>query len=208
MFTSVPTWLRKRLLMKPLAYTSPYVWFFWAALLFAYLPEFALVARSRPAQGEKADRGSMTLIMLAGWIGMLGAFMVAGIPAFMIIRGQKIWFVAGLIVLLAGRFLRRHCWRMLGKHFTGDVKASADQPVIERGIYRWARHPSYTGGMLMYLGTGLALTNWMSALIITMAGGAAYFYRVRVEEQALQTSLGVRYQEYMGRTKRFVPFVF
>jgi protein-S-isoprenylcysteine O-methyltransferase Ste14 len=194
--------------MKPLAYTSPYVWFFWAVFLFAYVPEFALIARSRPAQGEKADRGSMTLIVLAVWIGMLGAFMVAGIRAFMITSGQKAWFVAGLIVLLCGSLLRRHCWRILGKHFTGDVKASADQPVIEDGVYRWVRHPSYTGGMLMYLGTGLALTNWMSALIIALAGGAAYLYRVRVEERALQASLGSRYQEYMTRTKRFIPFVF
>jgi len=31
---------------------------------------------------------------------------------------------------------------------------------------------------------------------------------VQVEEQALQANLGGRYQEYMRRTKRFVPFVF
>src|SRR4029077_6876682 len=178
--------------MNPLAYTAPYSWLFWAVFLFAYVPEFALVARSRPAQGEKADRGSMTLIMLAGWIGMMGAFVVTGVHAFMITRGQKAWVAAGLLALLSGRLLRLHCWRMLGKHFTGDVKASPDQPVVERGIYRWVRHPSYTGGMLMYLGTGLALTNWLSALIITVAGAAAYFYRVQVEEQALQANLGGR----------------
>ncbi len=194
--------------MKPLAYTSPYSWLFWAVFLFTYVPEFALVARSRPAPGEKADRGSMTLIMLAGWIGMMGAFVVGGMQAFIITRGQKAWFVAGLIALLSGSLLRRHCWRMLGKHFTGDVKASPDQPVVEIGIYRWVRHPSYTGGMLMYMGTGLALTNWLSVLIITVTGAVAYLYRVRVEEQALQANLGGRYQEYMRRTKRFVPFVF
>ncbi len=194
--------------MKPLAYTSPYCWLFWAVLLFAYGPEFRLIARSRPAQGEKTDRGSMTFIVLAGWVGMLGAFMVAGVPAFVITTGQKTWFVAGLATLFGGRMLRRHCWRMLGKHFTGDVKASADQPVIQQGIYRWVRHPSYTGGMLMYLGTGLALTNWLSALIISTAGGVAYLYRVRVEEQALQANLGDRYRDYMRRTKRFLPFVF
>jgi len=194
--------------MKPLAYTSPYSWLFWALFLFVYAPEFALVARTRPTKGEKADRGSMQFIMLAGWIGMMGAFVVAGIQAFIITHGQKAWFVAGLATLLSGSLLRRHCWRMLGKHFTGDVKASPDQPVVESGIYRWVRHPSYTGGMLMYLGTGLALTNWLSVVIITVAGAAAYLYRVRVEEQALQANLGDRYQEYMKRTKRFVPFVF
>ncbi|MGC2173519.1 MAG: isoprenylcysteine carboxylmethyltransferase family protein [Candidatus Sulfotelmatobacter sp.] len=194
--------------MKPLAYTLPYAWLFWGVVLFAYLPEFALVTRSRPAPDEKADRGSMKVIMLGGWVGMGGAFAAAGIRAFTITRGQKTWFFAGLVTLLCGSLLRRHCWHMLGKHFTGDVKASADQPVIERGVYRWVRHPSYTGGMLMYLGTGLALTNWLSALIITSAGATAYLYRVRVEEQALQANLGPRYTEYMRRTKRFVPFVF
>jgi len=194
--------------MKPLAYTSPYSWLFWAMFLFAYGPEFALIARSRPAQGDDADRGSMTLIMLAGWIGMGGAFAVANIQSLVIAHGQKICYAIGLAMLLGGSLLRRHCWRMLGKHFTGNVKAAADQPVIEEGVYRWVRHPSYTGGMLMYVGTGLALTNWLSVLVITLAGSAAYFYRVRVEERALKENLGGRYQEYMRRTKRFVPFVF
>jgi protein-S-isoprenylcysteine O-methyltransferase Ste14 len=193
--------------MKPLAYTSPSCWLFWAVYLLAFVPEFTLVSRSRPARGETVDRGSMAFIMLAGWVGMMGAFAVAGVQRFAILHGRNIWFLAGLTMLLCGSLLRRHCWRMLGAHFTGDVKASADQPVIQRGIYRWVRHPSYTGGMMMYLGTGLALTNWLSALIISVSGGLAYVYRVRVEEQALQANLGARYQEYMQRTKRFIPFV-
>lgn len=194
--------------MKPLAYTSPYCWVFWAVFLYCYVPEFALVGRSRPAKGEQTDRGSMQFIMLAAWIGSIAAFWVASMPRFAITRGPKTWFAAGLIVLLLGRFLRMHCWKMLGQHFTGDVKASADQPVIDKGAYRWVRHPSYTGGILMYFGTGLALTNWLSALIMTLSGAAGYVYRVYVEEQALQANLGGRYQEYMRRTKRFVPFVF
>jgi protein-S-isoprenylcysteine O-methyltransferase Ste14 len=194
--------------MKPLAYTSPYCWVFWAVFLYCYVPEFRLVARSRPAQGEKSDRGSMQVIMLAGWVGSFAAFFVAAMPAFAIVRARLAWFVAGLSILLFGRLLRMHCWRVLGKHFTGDVKAAADQPVIEEGAYRWVRHPSYTGGILMYLGTGIALTNWLSALIISISGALGYVYRVYVEERALQDNLGGRYQEYMRRTKRFVPFVF
>ncbi len=194
--------------MKPLAYTWPYTLLFWAVFLWAYIPEFGLVARSRPQKGEKSDRGSMQIIMLAGWLGSLAAFMVAGISRFTITVLPKAWFLAGLAILICGRLLRMHCWRMLGQYFTGDVKASADQPVVERGAYRWVRHPSYTGGILMYLGTGIALTNWLSVLIIAVSGAAAYVYRVHVEEQALQANLGGRYQEYMRRTKRFVPFVY
>lgn len=150
----------------------------------------------------------MQVIMLASWIGSIAAFWVAPIARFSIAQNRKIWFAAGLLVLLLGRLLRMHCWKMLGKHFTGDVRASADQPVIEDGAYRWVRHPSYTGGIVMYLGTGIALTNWLSAALMFLAGAVGYVYRVGVEERALQANLGGRYQEYMRRTKRFVPFVF
>ncbi len=194
--------------MKPLAYTSPYCWLFWAVVLYCYVPEFALVRRSRPAQGEQTDRGSLAFIGIASWIGSIAAFAVASNSRFAIIQNRKTWFAVGLAILLLGRLLRKHCWKMLGQHFTGDVKASVDQPVIDKGAYRWVRHPSYTGGILAYFGTGLALTNWLSALLITISGAAGYTYRVYVEEKALQANLGGRYQEYMQRTKRFVPFVF
>jgi len=193
---------------RPLAFLPPYSWIFWAVFLFAYLPEFRLVARSRPSPGENTDRGSTAVIVVATWISMTAAFVVSGAPSFLLVRGQKVWFVLGLTVLLLGAWLRRHCWRMLGLYFTGNVRVAAGQPVIEEGAYRWVRHPSYTGGMLMYLGTGLALGNWLSVVILTTVGAASYAYRVYVEERALVATLGERYRDYMRRTKRFVPFAF
>jgi protein-S-isoprenylcysteine O-methyltransferase Ste14 len=62
--------------------------------------------------------------------------------------------------------------------------------------------------MLMYLGTGLGLTNWLSTSIMVITGGLGYAYRVRVEERALASNLGESYRQYMQRTKRFVPFIF
>ncbi len=118
------------------------------------------------------------------------------------------WFALGILILLAGSMLRRYCFRTLGRYFTGNVRVHADHSVIEVGPYRYVRHPSYTGGMLMYLGTGLALTNWMSTLILAAMGALTYAYRVRVEEQALGSSLGQPYLGYMRRTKRFIPFLF
>jgi protein-S-isoprenylcysteine O-methyltransferase Ste14 len=181
---------------------------FLAVFLAAYVPEFALIARSKPVPGEKTDRGSMGLIMLASWLAFPAAFIVSNRSKFALLNHRIVWFWLGLLILLAGSMLRRHCFRTLGRYFTGNVKVEADQPVIEDGLYRFVRHPSYAGGMLMYLGTGLALTNWLSALILVGMGGATYAYRVRVEEQALGSSIGQPYLEYMRRTKRFIPFVF
>jgi protein-S-isoprenylcysteine O-methyltransferase Ste14 len=194
--------------IQPLAYTSPYTWFFWAVFLVAYVPEFLVIARAKPAPGDHTDRGSMTLIIIASWLAFPAAFTVASWPRFALPTHHVIWFVLGLAILLAGSALRHYCFRTLGRYFTGNVKVQANQPVIEHGAYRFVRHPSYTGGMLMFLGTGLALTNWLSALILLGMGAVTYSYRVRVEEQALGNSLGQPYLEYMRRTKRFIPFVF
>ena len=192
--------------IKPLAFVSPYAWLFWAVFIFVYLPEFRLVSRSKPEPGQAPDR-SMALILITGWIGFPMAFAVANWSRFILVRHQKFWFALGITLLLLGSFLR-HCFKMLGRYFTGNVKVAGGQTVIQDGVYRWVRHPSYTGGMLMYLGTGLALTNWLSTLIIAIFGAVGYAYRVRVEERTLASSLGESYRQYMLRTKRFVPFIF
>ena len=59
----------------------------------------------------------------------------------------------------------------------------------------------------MHVGCGLALTNWMAALVLFVATGVGYWYRVHVEEKALVAGLGGEYQAYMQTTKRFVPYV-
>ena len=193
--------------IQPLAFTSPYAWVFWAVFLLVYVPEFRLIARARPVPGQTPDR-SMIFIMLLGWIGFPVAFAVGAWSNFVLVRHQKMWFWLGIGLLLLGSALRRHCFKMLGSYFTANVKVADDQTVIKEGAYRWVRHPSYTGGMLMYLGTGLALTNWLSVVVIVILGGLGYAYRVRVEERALASALGQSYREYMQRTKRFVPFIF
>ena len=194
--------------MKPLAFTPPYVWVFSGVMFLAYLPEFFLIARSKPARAEKVDQGSLSFILGAVWIGMIAGFFVAHIQAFILFHGQKAWFFTGIACLIAGALLRQYCFRALGRYFTGDVRVASEQPVIQTGLYRWVRHPSYSAGMLLYLGTGLALTNWLSTLIIGGMGAVGYVYRVYVEEQALQSSMGGPYREYMRRTRRFIPFVF
>jgi protein-S-isoprenylcysteine O-methyltransferase Ste14 len=194
--------------IQPLAYIPPYSWIFGVAFLAVYTPEFIVVGRSKPAPGDKTDSGSLTLIIVASWLAFPAAFIVASCSRFALLDRRVAWFALGIVILLAGSMLRRYCFRALGRYFTGNVKVQVDQPVIQDGPYRFVRHPAYTGGMLMYLGTGLALTNWLSVLILVVMGAVTYGYRVRVEEEALANSIGPQYVQYMARTKRFIPFLF
>jgi protein-S-isoprenylcysteine O-methyltransferase Ste14 len=192
----------------PLPFVWPYAGAFWIVITWGFFPEFGLIARARIGGTHSADAGSMRLIFIGNQLSMLFAFVAAWIFPFASFRaGRVAAFWTGLVVFGAGVLLRRHCFRTLGKFFTGAVMVQADQTVIDRGAYRWVRHPSYTGGILMWAGMGIALENWISVALLLAVTILVYSYRVSVEERALLQQLGEPYRAYMARSKRFIPFV-
>jgi len=195
--------------VRPLVYTWPWL-LFWIVAIWVFLPEMKLTQRDRAsaARPDSPDRGSMRVIVLGGQIGMWLAVLVSGLGPTVVPADWRVpFFWIGLTLLVLGSLLRRHCWRMLGEFFTGDVKARADQPVIDRGAYRFVRHPSYTGGLLIFTGLGVAFGNWLSLALLVGTTIAVYIYRVRIEETTLLATIGEPYARFMATRKRFIPFV-
>ena len=196
--------------MRPLPFVWPYTLVFWAVNVWAFLPERKVVQSGR--EGAKAadskDSGSIKVIMAGNAIALTLAYPLAFVRAWSFPQNWQVpLFVAGVLMVFLGSVVRRYCWRTLGEYFTGDVKARADQPVIRSGPYRFVRHPSYTAAMMMFIGIGLALGNWVSLVLVTIATIAAYGYRVAVEERALLDAIGEPYRSYMKERKRFIPYV-
>ena len=196
--------------MKPLPFVWPYALVFWIIYAWAFWPEWKIVMDAR--KGAKApdskDSGSIAVIIGATWIALFMAFLVSFVPALSFPAAARLrLFVFGLIMIVLGSMLRRYCFRTLGEYFTGDVKARVDQPVITTGPYRFVRHPSYTAGMMMFIGIGLALGGWLGLILLVIAVGVGYGNRVRVEERALLATIGEPYRAYMSGRKRFIPFI-
>jgi protein-S-isoprenylcysteine O-methyltransferase Ste14 len=135
-------------------------------------------------------------------IGLAVLFRAAAIPA------PHVLFWLGIILVVASGLLRAHCFRMLGDQFTSVVHVTQEQRVVQRGVYRWVRHPAYTAGAMSLVGIGLVLANWASLVTLVLVCVIIYAYRVHVEEQALIATLGAAYQEYRRHTKMFIPFLF
>ncbi|MCX6543207.1 MAG: isoprenylcysteine carboxylmethyltransferase family protein [Acidobacteria bacterium] len=195
--------------MPPLVVFSwPYGLLFLAVLFWAFAPEFRIVSRPTEPSTTPHDAGSKRLIVVGQGVAAFAAFLIAAsVPSARLPHPFPL-FWAGLVAIIGGSLLRRHCWRMLGASFTGAVIVRPDQVVVDRGAYHYVRHPSYTAGAILFLGIGLALANWISLVVLMGAVSAVYGYRVSVEERALATTIGGPYRRYMSRTKRFVPFVF
>jgi protein-S-isoprenylcysteine O-methyltransferase Ste14 len=196
--------------MRPLPFVWPYALVFWAVYVWAFLPEWKVVQGGREGakSADSKDSGSLKVILGGMWVALLVAYPLAFVKAWTFPQSWQLpLFVVGVLMIVLGSMLRRYCWRTLGEYFTGDVRARPDQRVISSGPYRWVRHPSYTAGMVMFIGIGLALGSWASFALLTIATIATYSYRVAVEERALLETIGEPYGSYMKERKRFIPYI-
>jgi protein-S-isoprenylcysteine O-methyltransferase len=184
----------------------------WIGLVatFVFLLSQPPVPRREWLDADAPDRRSALLIFIA----MIGVQVVAvfdfgygtgpvGAPEHVASR-----LVPGVALVTGGLTLRLWAIRALGDWFTATVRVVDGQRVVQCGPYRWLRHPSYTGALLVALGVATALGSAWGMASTLLLGVPIYLYRIHVEERSLISALGREYEEYGGRTWRLLPFVY
>jgi protein-S-isoprenylcysteine O-methyltransferase Ste14 len=187
-----------------------YAVIFWSACALWIVPEIIASRTKRsPGSSKARDQGSLNLIVVLWWIGIVAGFSFPLLlPQAAITWKRPAVFFFGICLMLAGTAFRWYAAQILGKYFTFDVAIQSGQALVEAGPYRYIRHPSYTGALLTLSGFGLALGNWAGLAAAVSCLGVAYAYRIPVEEAGLAEALGDSYKQYVGRTWRLVPFLF
>jgi protein-S-isoprenylcysteine O-methyltransferase Ste14 len=181
---------------------------FWLLFGLFALGEAAMRVRSRlNPSGTRADGWSQIIVVVCVVGSILGGLGLASLHATAITAGEWPVFVAGLILMATGIFVRQWAIFALGRFFTGDIRVHAQQTIVDWGPYRWVRHPSYSGMVIFFLGFGMALTNWMSLLLLAVVPTAALVARIRTEEHTLLVGLGEPYRQYAAPRPRLFPGV-
>ncbi len=191
---------------EPPVFLYPEAILFWIVWIWIMSLEVAHSGITAGAPANPQDAGTLGLLNQATTAALILALAAAWLP-WASIAPARLALDIGTLLLILGSALRRYCFQLLGKFFTAAVSVSAGQPVIDRGPYRWIRHPGYSAGFLMYIGMGLALGNWLSVLVFILLIVTVYPRRVKAEEAALLATLGEPYRQYMRRTKRYIPFI-
>ncbi|MEP7135282.1 MAG: isoprenylcysteine carboxylmethyltransferase family protein [Chloroflexota bacterium] len=157
-------------------------------------------AQNKPA--VKNDRGSYLVIMIVTFLAILLSiyFRMQNIGT---LTGIFQWL--GLLSIVAGTAFRQWALINLGRFFSRNVQIESGHQVITTGPYRWIRHPSYTGMILIYTGLVMALGTWLGALLTFAMATGSLLYRIRVEEQTLVTALGDEYRKYISQTWQLFP---
>ncbi|MEU7258575.1 isoprenylcysteine carboxylmethyltransferase family protein [Streptomyces rimosus] len=93
------------------------------------------------------------------------------------------WPVLCVQVLVHGG--RWWCVRSLGPRWNTRVIVVPGMPLVDRGPYRWMRHPNYLIVAVEGLSLPLVYGAWVTALSFTAANAAVLSVRLRVENSAL-----------------------
>jgi protein-S-isoprenylcysteine O-methyltransferase Ste14 len=162
---------------------------FYALIIWCYLRRGTAVATSPSVTAHVA---AVTATLIPFTLPML-----AGAPPS---SGRQL---AADVLLLAGTTWSAWTLRFLGRNLS--VLAQA-RDVVDRGPYRWVRHPLYTGEIVSCLGLVIAAGS-ATAGALWLALCALQAYRALREEQVLLRALP-GYRRYRTRTAALIPGIF
>ena len=114
------------------------------------------------------------------------------------IQPQAALTVSGTVLWAGGIWLLR-------KYFSDHIEIKDNHELIEKGPYKFIRHPAYAGNIIQAVGIPLILNAYyslgISAVLIFL-----FLYRLKLEEEVLiRTVKG--YRDYVKRTDRLIPKV-
>ena len=179
------------------------IWVLW------FLSEVGLniMLRSKMPDAKQADKKSLSIIWAAIFLSITAAVLFAifiNVPIF----DSNLLKYAGLVLVISGVVVRLAAIRTLGRFFTVNLAIDNEHRLVETGLYKYIRHPSYTGSLLSFLGLSLYFNNWICLFVIMVPVCSAFIYRINTEEKLLLRQPGLKYDDYMKRTKRMIPFIF
>ena len=147
------------------------------------------------------------LIMLIMGLSVVAIYVIPGFDKRFGWSDIPVWLVlVGDGVALAGYLFMMYIFKV-NSFAARTIEVEQNQTVIDTGPYGRVRHPMYTGALLMYLGTPIALGSWWAFI----AAGIVPFCllaRILNEEAVLRRDLD-GYGDYCQRVKwRLLPGVY
>lgn len=93
-----------------------------------------------------------------------------------------------LAVVVLSQALRYWCIATLGKRWNTLVIVLPGVPLVQKGPYRFFKHPNYVAVVAEGIALPLVHSAWITALLFTVANAAVLAVRINVENAALRTA--------------------
>ena len=176
--------------------------------LLASPPAKAAARRWLGIPGTRLYRLAYNLIATATLLPVLAV--PAAYPGSTLYRLEPPWLLAALacqlaaLLLLAIGLLQSDVWHFLGLRQLVESEPGEPPALMVKGLYRWARHPLYTAGLIF-----LWLTPLMTTSLLALNLGLSLYILIGsvFEERRLLAEFGPAYADYQQRVPRLIPGV-
>lgn len=184
----------------------------------AYLGLLAAVAIVRLAELRVSRKHQRRLLAEGAKVAADPSFrwMVLLHVGVLVAAGAEVWFwqrpfipalavICGVLFLLANG-MRWWVIHTLGGQWSVEVIDSGGLGVVDRGPYRFIRHPNYTAVFVEMLALPLIHTAWLTAAVSAPAHWLVLRARVKAEDRVLMAN--PVYRAKMEQKPRFIPKLF
>ena len=115
-------------------------------------------------------------------------------------------FNVAVALTAAGLLFAVWARQYLGSNWSGTVTLKEGHELIISGPYARVRHPIYTGLLLAFIGSAMAIGEWRAVLAFALAS-LALWRKLRLEERLMHQQFGAAYQAYCRGVPALIPFV-
>ena len=174
-------------------YLAPKTWHEWAS---AGLVQAFIIALYAEMYGFP-----LTIYLLVRFFGLDSPNLNASLWSTLLGMGElgmMISMILGYTLLFIGIGLFIQGWRQL-------YQARQKNQLITTGLYRFVRHPQYTGLFLGLFGEGIVHWPTLFSVAIFPIIVLAYFLLARSEERKVLEQFGDEYRAYQARVPMFLP---
>ncbi|KAG2574484.1 probable protein-S-isoprenylcysteine O-methyltransferase [Panicum virgatum] len=183
-------------------------WQFAAALVFFHGSEYVLAAAFHGRRNVTAT----SLLISKQYVLAMSFAMLEHLTEILIFPEVKeYWFVSniGLLMVLIGEIIRKLAVVTAGRAFTHVIRIYHEDQhqLITHGVYRFMRHPGYSGFLIWAVGTQVMLCNPVSTVAFTYVLWRFFSKRIPYEEFFLRQFFGSEYEEYAQRVHSGLPFI-
>ncbi|KAF4348527.1 hypothetical protein F8388_021030, partial [Cannabis sativa] len=181
---------------------------FFVAVIFFHTSEYLLAVafHGRP----NVTLGS--LLISKGYIfAMVFSMLEYVVEILLVPELKEHWWICytGLVMVVIGEIIRKMAIITAGYAFTHLIRTNRDEhhELITHGVYRFVRHPGYTGFLIWSVGTQIMLCNPLSTIGFAIVVWRFFYRRIPYEEYFLRRFFGSQYDDYARRVCSGVPFV-
>ncbi len=146
----------------------------------------------------------------ASTIALFGAAMATAVTASSIslvwrrpVPRRNVPWSIGIFLIWLGASVNRVAKHQLGSAYRSKLTVVSGQQVVTSGLYRFVRHPMYSGSALICVGASVAVASPASAMWALPVG--ALIHRITIEEAMLRREMAEDYDQLGEGRARLIP---